>query len=215
MKLLTTLILVVISTLALNAQTTMCYKENHTNIATINSTPLDGGLCHGTQTIKDMEEAGWTTEDIKINHNTFTYIFKKITTVDDVNMEELEKRVLQRINDEKTEKKKLEKEKLSKSKIANGRKLYVENCILCHGKFGDTKAYGTRPINSLNLKSFKLAVIEYINDDRDKSKFDDSVNPYAKLMKPYASILTPTKINNIYVYLKSINKNTSQIKEKK
>jgi len=194
------------SILTLNAQTTMCYKENHSNMATINTTKLDGGICNGEKSTKDMQKDGWTTEDIKINNNDYIYIFKKVTSAN-VNMEELENRVLQRIQKQNVEKSKLKKEKIAKSKIQNGKKIFTQNCALCHGKNGEKTTYGKDPINTLNLRDFQTAIREYATGERTekrKADFGGSVSPYAKIMVPYANNLNSNKIKNVYVYLQSI-----------
>ncbi len=207
MKLLTILAMLSFSILTLNAQTTMCYKENHTNMATINTVKLDGGICKGEKSIQDMQKDGWTTEDIKINNNNYIYIFKKITSTENVNMEELENRVLQRIQKQNVEKSKLKKEKITKSKIQNGKRIYTQECALCHGNNGEKSTYGKEPINTLNLLNFKSAIREYVTGERTekrKADFGNKITPYAKIMLPYANKLTSNKINNIYLYLKSI-----------
>ncbi|GEM_PF-495209 len=217
MKLLTALSLLTFSVLTLSAQTTMCFKENHASMSTINQVALDGGLCNGEKTIKNMNDEGWTTEDIKINNNNYIYIFKKVTTINEVNMEALENRVLQRIKQEKIEEKKLEKEKIAKSKIRNGQKIYNNKCSVCHGANGELAIYGKQAINTLNLRDFKIAINEYSTGQRteyDKSNDRNKITPYAKLMVPYANILNTNKIHNVYLYLKSIKK-SDKIKEKK
>ena len=40
------------------AQTTMCYKQNHSDFSTIESINLDGGLCNGNKSLKDMKKDG-------------------------------------------------------------------------------------------------------------------------------------------------------------
>ena len=209
MKLLTILTLLTFSVLTLSAQTTMCFKENHTSMSTINETPLDGGICNGQKTIKEMNNQGWSTEDIKINDNNYIYIFKKTTTINEVNMDALENRVLERIKKEKIEEKKLEKVKLAKSKIRNGKKIYQSKCSSCHGNNGEIEKYGKKSINSLNLRDFKMAINEYstgVRTEHSKSNDKSKITPYAKLMVPYANILNNTKIHDIYLYLKSVNK---------
>jgi len=205
MKLFTKLALLTLTTIALNAQTTMCYKENHSNMATIETVKLEGGVCKGEKNVKDMQKEGWISEDIKINNNNYIYIFKKATTAD-VNMQDLENRVIQRMRNENEEKQKLKKLKLTKSKIKNGKKLYEAKCALCHGPKGELEKYGKNAINTLNLKDFKTAIREYSTGQRsekDKSGHN-KVSPFAKQMVPYANMLTPNKINNIYVYFQSL-----------
>ncbi|RDX35398.1 hypothetical protein DZA35_00645 [Arcobacter sp. HD9-500m-PIT-SAG03] len=215
MKLLHSIILITLFATMLNAQTTMCYKENHSDMTTINTTKLDGGLCQSKKSAKEMNNEGWTTEDIKINSNNYIYLFKKVTTINEVNMDELENRVLERMKNEKIEKNKLVKEKLEKSKIKYGKKVYEAKCIFCHGKKGELQKYGKAPIKDLNLRNFEKAIREYTTGERDKVKDSNSINTFAPLMKPYAAMLSPNKIHNIYVYLKSINKNKQNTEEKK
>ena len=215
MKLLTALILLTIMTLSLQAETTMCFKENHTSMSTINSVKLDGGLCDGQKTVKEMNSDGWTTEDIKINNNNYIYIFKKVTSLNEVNMEALENRVLERIKKEKIAEKKLEKEKLAKSKIRNGKKIYLSQCSNCHGNNGELEIYGKEAINLLNLRDFKMAINEYstgVRTEHSKSNDKSKITPYAKLMVPYANILNNQKIHDIYLYLKSVKEDAKVAK---
>ena len=52
---------------SLLADTTMCFKENHQSMATIENTPLDGGICAGKNTVNQMKAKGWSVDDIKIS----------------------------------------------------------------------------------------------------------------------------------------------------
>ena len=58
----------------------MCFKENHQSMSTIETTPLDGGLCASKNTITDMKAKGWNVDDIKISNTpngmNFIYILK-------------------------------------------------------------------------------------------------------------------------------------------
>ena len=220
MKLFYKLLFLSFAAIILNAQTTMCYKENHTKISTIETVKLNGGLCQGSKTVKDMLKEGWLTEDIKINNNNYIYIFKKVTTVSDVNMEELENRVLQRLKNEKIEKNKLDREKSKKFKINKGKSFYANKCSACHGINGESTKYGTRALNSLSLKDFKQVIREYnIGEKTDRGNDKTKrISPYATMMVPYAEMLTENKIHNVYVYLKSLNetrKRSNNKEEKK
>ena len=70
---------------SLLADTTMCFKENHKSMSTIENTPLDGGICAGKYTVNDMKTKGWSVDDIKIsqtaNGMNFIYILKNGSTV--------------------------------------------------------------------------------------------------------------------------------------
>ena len=41
---------------SLLADTTMCFKENHPSMATIETVPLNGGACGGKYSINDMKK---------------------------------------------------------------------------------------------------------------------------------------------------------------
>lgn len=62
------------------ASTTMCFKESHSSMATIESIALDGGECAGKYSINDMKAKGWNVDDIKISQTpkgmSFIYILK-------------------------------------------------------------------------------------------------------------------------------------------
>ncbi len=66
---------------SLLADTTMCFKENHPSMATIETVPLNGGACGGKYSINDMKNEGWSVEDIKIENTkigkNYIYILKK------------------------------------------------------------------------------------------------------------------------------------------
>ena len=68
---------------SLLADTTMCFKENHKSMSTIENTPLDGGICAGKYTVNDMKTKGWSVDDIKISQTatgmSFIYVLKTAT----------------------------------------------------------------------------------------------------------------------------------------
>ncbi len=106
MKLLTSVTLGLITATSLLAQTTMCFKENHPSMTTIESTPLNGGLCSSSKSIQDMKKEGWSVEDIKIeksaNGNNYIYVLKKeAQTLSTLDEEKLEQRILQRLETRK------------------------------------------------------------------------------------------------------------------
>ena len=47
--------ILLLSSASLFADTTMCFKENHKSMTTIESTPLDGGICAGKFSVNDMK----------------------------------------------------------------------------------------------------------------------------------------------------------------
>jgi hypothetical protein len=73
MKILNKLLIGAFSTMILanlvNAQTTVCYKNNWNTPSTIESTPLEGDVCEGKYSLNDMKKDGWNVLDIKIDSN--------------------------------------------------------------------------------------------------------------------------------------------------
>lgn len=202
MKLLTTITLGLLTTSSLLAQTTMCFKENHTSMATIETTPLNGGACNSSKSVKDMEKEGWSVDDIKIesssNGNNYIYIFKKeSSTISSLDEEKLEERIMQKLETRKKEEliaKKIQiKERMSK----NGRELYIDKCQQCHGEKADKLAYNSsRPLINLNLSDFEQAIRDYTLDEYDRG--------YAFIMKPYANLMNSQRIKDVYSYIQSL-----------
>jgi hypothetical protein len=62
--------ILLLSSTSLLADTTMCFKENHKSMTTIESTPLDGGVCNGKFSVNDMKAKGWNVDDIKISQSS-------------------------------------------------------------------------------------------------------------------------------------------------
>jgi len=179
----------------------MCFKENHTSMSTIESVKLDGGLCQGQNSVKDMHKNGWMTGDIKINNTNYIYVFKKNTTsASDIDMDALEAKVVKRLQDEEEKKKKIQKEKTRVSYLKAGKKLYINKCQECHGEKGFKKAHNTsRAIANFNLKELEVTMNAYTNSNKD---FDRG---RAVIMKPYAISTDSNELKKIYVYLRNIN----------
>ncbi len=59
------------------AQETVCFKNSVEKPSTIESIPLDGGVCNGKTSLKQMQENGWDILDIKIipSENKFNYTY--------------------------------------------------------------------------------------------------------------------------------------------
>lgn len=210
MKLLTSLTLSIFAITTLSAQTTMCFKENHTSMSTIENTKLDGGECQGLNSVKDMKKAGWKTDDIKITstpsgHN-YIYIFKKNEqTISSIDEAALETKILQRLEQRKIEEIAVKKQVLFARKSKSGEALYKNKCVSCHGQNGELVARGTsRVIKDLNLSDFELAIRDYNLGTYDRGM--------AFVMAPYANSLTKRDIKNVYIYLKSINQNKEATK---
>ncbi len=75
----------------LSAQTSICYKNNWSSPATIETVKLDGGVCNGKFSYKQMQEQGWKLKDIKITKGekglNYSYILtnEKIVDIDNSN----------------------------------------------------------------------------------------------------------------------------------
>ena len=193
------LLLILLSSLSLFAETTMCYKENIKLVTGIENIKLDGGLCQGNISLNEMKNNGWKVEDIKMssssNGTNFTYIFKKnekqYTALD---MERLEQKIVARIENNRIEgeKKKLEELKLKMSQA--GKANYIKTCQKCHGEKAEIEAFGTaRALVSLNLEDINLSINQY------KSNLKDNGN--GLIMAPYARTITQQDVKNIYSYI--------------
>lgn len=93
MKLLTKTIITTILASAfaqgLSAQTSICYKNNWTSPSTIETVELEGGVCKGEFSYKQMQEKGWRLRDIKITKGedkglNYSYILtnEKLVNID-------------------------------------------------------------------------------------------------------------------------------------
>lgn len=211
MKLLNSIALTSILTASVAlAQTTMCFKENHKSMATIESVSLNGGECKGQKSVSDMKKDGWQVADINIdkgeNGSNYIYIFKKqeqnISSLDE---QALEEKILNRLEERKKQEIATKKKQVYMQKSKSGEKLYQNKCATCHGDKGELKARGvSRPINDLNLQDFTLSIRGYNNGDYDRGM--------AFVMKPYATLMNQNDIKNVYVYLRSINKKPNEDK---
>lgn len=209
MRLLNSIALTSILTVSIaTAQTTMCFKENHKSMATIETTALSGGECQNQKSVQDMKNDGWSVADINISKTNsgtnYIYIFKK-DEVQTANFNEkaLEEKILQRLEVRKQQEIATKKKDAYLRKSKSGEKLYIAKCATCHGDKGELKARGvSRPINDLNLQDFTLSIRGYNNGDYDRGM--------AFVMKPYATLMTSKDIKNVYVYLRSINKKPNE-----
>ena len=124
---------------SLLADTTMCFKENHKSMSTIENTPLDGGICAGKYTVNDMKTKGWSVDDIKISQTTngmsFIYILKTATAVTNNSSSnftgsqaQMEANIIAKLEKKKEveEKAKVEKE-LEEAKI-DAKEIYINKC---------------------------------------------------------------------------------------
>jgi cytochrome c553 len=202
MKLLT-LALGLITSTSIYAQTTMCFKENHTSMMTIEKTTLDGGECSSTKSVIDMKKDGWNIDDIKIEKttsgNNYIYIFKKeeqnLSSLDE---EKLEQRIMHRLETRKKEELAQKKIDIKRIMSKNGKTMYIKQCQSCHGEKAEILSSNTsRALSKLSLQDFELSMRGYLLDDYDRGR--------AFIMKPYAVITDSNDIKNIYSYIKTLN----------
>lgn len=111
------------------AQTTICYKESLNYPSQSETIKLDGGLCAGKKSAKDMQKDGWITEDIKLTSGkkglNYTFIFTKnskatLTTASALSEEELTQKIVEKLT-------KQEEIKKTKNCRNNTKRIYYKN----------------------------------------------------------------------------------------
>ena len=200
--------ILLLSASSIFADTTMCFKENHQSMSTIETTPLDGGLCAGKNTITDMKAKGWNVDDIKISNTpngmNFIYILK--TPVSQAvsssnfsgNQADMEARILEKLEKKKEAEKKAIEVKAIQDAAINGEKTYVNKCQSCHGTNGEKNAYNTsRPLKDLSIEDMTVSIRDY--------KLGNKNSGNAVIMFPYANYVNENDIKGIYSYLQKIN----------
>ena len=200
--------ILLLSASSIFADTTMCFKENHQSMSTIENTPLDGGLCAGKNTIADMKAKGWNVDDIKIsqtaNGMNFIYILK--TPVSQAvtssnfsgNQADMEARIMDKLEKKKEAEKKAIEVKAIQDAAINGEKTYVNKCQSCHGTNGEKNAYNTsRPLKDLSIEDMSVSIRDY--------KLGNKTSGNAIIMTPYANYVNENDIKGIYSYLQKIN----------
>ena len=201
--------ILLLSASSIFADTTMCFKENHQSMSTIETTPLDGGLCAGKNTITDMKAKGWNVDDIKISNTpngmNFIYILK--TPVSQAvsssnfsgNQADMEARIMDKLEKKKEAEKKAIEVKAIQDAAINGEKTYVNKCQSCHGTNGEKNAYNTsRPLKDLSIEDMTVSIRDY--------KLGNKNSGNAVIMTPYANYVNENDIKGIYSYLKKISK---------
>ena len=200
--------ILLLSASSIFADTTMCFKENHQSMSTIETTPLDGGLCAGKNTITDMKAKGWNVDDIKIsqtaNGMNFIYILKTPVTQAvsssnfSGNQADMEARILEKLEKKKEAEKKAIEVKAIQDAAINGEKTYVNKCQSCHGTNGEKNAYNTsRPLKDLSIEDMTVSIRDY--------KLGNKNSGNAVIMTPYANYVNENDIKGIYSYLQKIN----------
>ncbi len=200
--------ILLLSSASLFAETTMCFKENQSSMSTIESTPLNGGLCGGKFSVNDMKSKGWSVDDIKISQTptgmNFIYILKNGTTVQPTStiatgsQADMEARIMAKLEKKKEDEAKAKVEKELKDAQIDAEKLYTTKCQNCHGTNGEKSAYNSsRPLKDLSLEDMQESIKDYKNGRINSST--------ANIMAPYASFIDYKEIKGIHSYLNKIN----------
>lgn len=200
--------ILLMSTTSIFAETTMCFKENQSSMSTIESTPLNGGLCGGKFSVNDMKSKGWSVDDIKISQTptgmNFIYILKNGTTVQTTStvatgsQADMEARIMANLEKKKVEEEKAKVEKELKEAAIDAEKLYTSKCQNCHGVNGEKSAYNSsRPLKDLSLEELQNSIKDYKNGK--------STSMTANIMLPYANSIDNRDLKGIQAYLSKIN----------
>lgn len=194
---------------SLLADTTMCFKENHKSMSTIENTPLDGGICAGKYTVNDMKTKGWNVDDIKISQTadgmSFIYVLKTATATTNNsssnftgNQAQMEANIIAKLEKKKEEEIKAKEIQEIKEAAIDGEKIYVSKCQNCHGTNGEKSAYNSsRPLKDLSLEDINVSIKDYKNGRIDSQN--------ATIMAPYANYLDEKTAKSIHGYLNKIN----------
>lgn len=198
--------ILLLSSTTIFAETTMCFKEN-ASMTTIESTPLNGGVCNGKYTVNDMKAKGWNVDDIKISQSAngmnFIYVLKTAsaptTSTSFVgNQAQMEANIISKLEKKKEEEIKAKEIQEIQEAAIDGEKTYVNKCQNCHGVNGEKSAYNSsRPLKNLSLEDINQAIKDYKNGKTDSQN--------AIIMAPYANYLDAKTIKGIHGYLTKIN----------
>ena len=199
--------ILLMSTTSIFAETTMCFKENQSSMSTIESTPLNGGLCAGKFSVNDMKEKGWSVDDIKISQTptgmNFIYILKNGTTVQTPavatgNQADMEARIIAKLEKKKEDEAKAKVEKELKDAAIDAEKLYTSKCQSCHGTNGEKRAYNSsRPLKDLSLEEMQESIKDYRNGKTSTVT--------SNIMLPYSNSIDNKDLKGIQAYLSKIN----------
>lgn len=204
MKILKSLSLILITSSLSHAQSTMCFKENHKSMSTIENTKLSGGECKDLYSLSEMKKAGWEVKDIKVTPKNDTYSFIYILNKKENNSldKNLKDEIIQELKNEEKEKELIKEKNLAIKSYDDGMKIYKNNCASCHGVKGEKKVFGSDiALKDMTLDDIKYAIRSYTIDDKDYGYGSQYI------MKGYASSTTTNEIKDIYNYLQNLNKN--------
>lgn len=200
--------ILLLSSTSLLADTTMCFKENHKSMTTIESTPLDGGICASKFSINDMKAKGWSVDDIKISQSAtgmnFIYILKTANTSTPTtsnfvgNQAQMEANIMAKLEKKKVEEEKAKVEKELKDASVDAEKIYTSKCQNCHGATGEKSAYNSaRPLKDLSLEDMQESIKDYKNGNKNGGN--------AAIMTPYANFIDYKELKGIHAYINKIN----------
>lgn len=201
--------ILLLSSTAILADTTMCFKENHKSMTTIENTALDGGICNGKFTVNDMKAKGWSVDDIKISQTAtgmnFIYILKTATPSAPAtssnfvgNQAQMEANIIAKLEKKKEDEIKAKEVQEIKEAAIDGENTYKNKCQACHGVNGEKSAYNTsRPLRNLSVEEMSDSIKDYKNGSVQSQN--------AILMTPYANYLNESLIKGVHGYLNKIN----------
>lgn len=191
MRLLKLISLLFLFVYQLNANTTICYKKNQSDIENIEKVIFNGGECAGKYSILDMKNNNWLVDDIKIITKNGKFDFVYILKTKEIKYSNIDYKLLA---SNIKEKKDLD---IKNENLINGEKLYNKVCKSCHG-IDATKSLNnkSRNLSKMSEDEFKEAILNYQYGDYTSGSFF--------IMKQYADTLTKNDINNLHLYLKNI-----------
>ena len=189
---------------SLLADTTMCFKENHPSMATIETVPLNGGACGGKYSINDMKKKGWLVDDIKINGSSYIYILKTQdhgktmagVAPSGISQEQMEANILAKLESKQEAEEQAAIEKANETMLAEAKVLYINQCQSCHGEKGD-KTKGNSKLKNVIQKDMEQALRDYelgISEEKRSSIYGPA----------HINFLNNSSIKGIKAYLDSI-----------
>ena len=182
---------------SLLADTTMCFKENHKSMSTIENTALDGGICNSKFSVNDMKAKGWNVDDIKIS-TTATASAPTTSSNFVGNQAQMEANIIAKLEKKKQDEIKAKEIQEIKEAAIDGENIYKNKCQACHGATGEKSAYNTsRPLKNLSVEEMSDSIKDYKNGA--------VASQNAILMAPYANYVNENILKGIHGYLNKIN----------
>ena len=181
------------------SELTICFKKDLQDLTRIEETKLNGGLCKGDKSQKDMIMNGWKLDNFKITENDYLFVFKK----DELLMNEetkssLKKEIIVELENKNKKELEISKKEIKKNSYKKGEDIYTKKCSSCHGTKGEIKILNTKRLNVISLEQFKTAMKGYKIGSYNLGNGSE--------MKAYSLAYTSNDIEDIYEYLNKINK---------